>query len=110
METRNELSPALGGGMHSARSRPASPGVAGPLRPIRGGRRWSLIRFLRCEAGAVGVVLLGIVLDAALRPSGAVVLASQTGAFLAALLLSWRGLAGFVPDLDRRWRARRRMF
>jgi len=110
METRNELFRVF---PHEERSAPAAvgkTGVAGPLRLIRSRRRWSLVRFLLCEAGAIGVVVIGIVLDGALRPSPPLELAGQVGAFFAALVLSWQGLARFAPDLDRRWRVRRRMF
>lgn len=53
--------------------------------------------------------MASIVLDAALKPSPGVELAWQIGAFFAALILSWQGLARFIPDLDRHWRVRRRM-
>jgi hypothetical protein len=62
------------------------------------------------QAAAVGLVAASIVLDAILRPSPGVELAWQVGAFLAALILSWQGLARFIPELDRRWRIRKRMF
>jgi hypothetical protein len=58
----------------------------------------------------VGVVVASIALDGILRPSPGVELVWQIGAFFAALILSWQGLARVVPDLDRRWRVRRRMF
>jgi hypothetical protein len=61
------------------------------------------------QAAAVGLVAASIVLDAILRPSPGVELAWQVGALLAALILSWQGFARFIPDLDRRWRIRRRM-
>jgi len=110
METRNELFPGLPRGMNTTRSRQANPVQAGPLGLIRASRRRGLIRFLLCELGSIGVIVISIALDAALRPSPKVELAWQIGAFLAALFLSWHGLARFIPDLDRRWRARRRMF
>jgi hypothetical protein len=83
---------------------------AGPLGLIRSRRRRSLIAFLLVQAAAVGLVVVSIILDGILRPSSGVELIWQVGAFIAALTLSWRSLAGFVPDLDRRWRVRRRIF
>jgi len=69
-----------------------------------------MFRLLLWQAAAVGIVVAGIALDGILRPSPGVELGWQAGAFFAALFLSGRGLALYVPDLDRRWRARRRMF
>jgi len=70
--------------------------------------RRGLLRFLLWQAGAVGCVVVSIVLDRILRPSSGVEVAWQIGAFFAALRLSRQGFAGFVPDLDRRWRVGRR--
>ena len=110
METRNELFPVFRREARSTASGSRKAGVAGPLGLIRSRRGWSLIRFLLVQAAAVGVVVVSIVLDGILRPSPSLELAWQIGAFFAALILSWQGLARFVPDLDRRWRVRRRTF
>jgi hypothetical protein len=58
----------------------------------------------------LGVIAVSIALDGILRPSPGVELAWQIGAFVMAIFLSGRGLARFVPDIDRRWRVRKRMF
>ena len=110
METRNELFPVLRHEGRSTLSGSRKAGVAGPLGLIRSRPRWKLIRFLLCQATAVGVVVLSIVLDGILRPSQGLELAWQIGAFFGAVILSWQGLARFVPDLDRRGRPRRRTF
>jgi len=69
-----------------------------------------MCRLLVSQAAAVGLVVASIALDGVLRPSPGVELGWQLGAFVAALVVSWRGLARFAPDLDRRWRAHRRIF
>jgi hypothetical protein len=110
MATRNELFPIFRPETRSTPSGHREVGTAGPTGLIHGRRPWGLIRFLLCQAGALGVVVASIALDGILRPSTGVELAWQAAAFFAALFLSWRGLARFVPDLDRRWRVRRRRF
>ena len=67
-----------------------------------------MFRLLVSQAAAVGIVVASIALDGTLRPSPGVELGCQLGALIAALVVSWRGLARFAPDLDRRWRARQR--
>jgi hypothetical protein len=110
METGNQNFPIF----RRATSPPRPPGgtasLAGPLGLVRSRRNSGLLRLLFWQAAAVGIVMASIVLDAALKPSPGVELAWQIGAFFAALILSWQGLARFIPDLDRRWRVRRRVF
>ena len=110
MEVRNEsvTTPTRRSDPAPARVRGGS--LAGPRSRIRSRAGSGILGLLFWQAAAMGVVSAGIVLDRILRPAPGIELAVQAAALIAALFLCGRGLDRFVPDLDRRWRVRRRMF
>jgi hypothetical protein len=110
VETRNRSFTAPRRGANPGRSRVRRLDLEGPRGLARSRPAAGILGLLLWQAIALGVIAVSIALDGILRPSPGVELAWQIGAFVVAIFLSERGFARFVPDIDRRWRIRRKMF
>jgi hypothetical protein len=78
--------------------------ASGPKGLIFGETRHRVRDFIFLSCAALGCFVVGIVLDALLRPTPAERVLLAVGAFAGYLVLGRRALMALVPELDRWWR------